>query len=114
MPVSVPYNKRTHCCGSLRKEHVGQTAILAGWVNSYRDHGGMVFIDLRDHEGITQLKFNPETDPDAHTIAGSLRNEDVIALRGDVAHRKGNINPGQSASMNTAGLGARLSRFTGT
>ena len=91
--MGVPYHQRTHNCGELRQADEGKTVVLAGWVNNYRDHGGMVFIDLRDREGITQLKFNPETDPDAHTIAGSLRNEDVIALRGDVAHRKGNINP---------------------
>ncbi len=91
--MAVEYNKRTHRCASLRSADVGQTVTLAGWVNSYRDHGGMVFIDLRDHEGITQCKFNPQTDPKAHEIARALRNEDVIAIRGDVATRGDNINP---------------------
>jgi aspartyl-tRNA synthetase len=91
--VPLPYNRRTHSCGQLRNEHIGQTVVLAGWVNNYRDHGGMVFIDLRDRDGITQLKFNPQTDPDAHGIAGGLRNEDVIVVRGEVASRGENVNP---------------------
>lgn len=91
--VAVAYNKRTHTCGCLRQEHVGESVTLAGWVNSYRDHGGMVFIDLRDHRGLTQLKFNPETDPEAHKVARALRNEDVIAIIGTVATRGANINP---------------------
>ncbi len=91
--MAIAYNERTHRCGSLRKENVGDTVTLAGWVNNYRDHGGMVFIDLRDHEGLTQLKFNPDTDPAAHEIARTLRNEDVIAIRGTVATRGENVNP---------------------
>jgi aspartyl-tRNA synthetase len=91
--VAVNYNKRTHRCGSLRKEDAGQTVTLAGWVDTYRDHGGMVFIDLRDHEGITQCKFNPQTNPDAHEIARALRNEYVIAIEGNVAARGENVNP---------------------
>ncbi len=91
--MAVAYNQRTHRCAELRKDHVGQNVTLAGWVNNYRDHGGMVFIDLRDHQGITQLKFNPETDPKAHEIARGLRNEDVIAVNGTVATRGDNVNP---------------------
>ncbi len=91
--MSVDYNKRTHRCGSLRLAQKGEEVTLAGWVNNYRDHGGMVFIDLRDHEGLTQLKFNPDTDPQAHEIARTLRNEDVIAVVGQVAPRGSNINP---------------------
>ncbi len=87
------YNQRTHRNGQLRAVHAGQGVTLVGWVNSYRDHGGMVFIDLRDADGLTQLKFNPETDPTAHGLARSLRNEDVIAIRGTVAPRGANINP---------------------
>ncbi len=91
--MGVAYNKRTHDCGRLRKTDVGQTVTLAGWVNNYRDHGGMVFIDLRDHGGLTQLKFNPETDPESHAVARGLRNEDVVAVVGNVAARGGNVNP---------------------
>jgi len=92
--VAVPYNKRTHSCGELRAEHVGQTVILAGWVNSYRDHGeNLVFIDLRDREGLTQLRFNVDTDPEATRIARTLRNEYCIAVRGKVLHRGDQVSP---------------------
>jgi aspartyl-tRNA synthetase len=92
--VAVPYNQRTHYCGQLRKEHVGQSVILDGWVHSWRDHGGMVFIDLRDRAGLVQLKFDPQTDPEAHRIARSLRTEYVVAVRGQVAARPADmINP---------------------
>ncbi len=91
--MAVAYNKRTHRNGALRSEHVGQDVLLTGWVNTYRDHGGMVFIDLRDADGVTQLKFNPQTDPQAHETARALRNEDVIAVSGTVAPRGENVNP---------------------
>ena len=80
-------HKRTHSCGgALRLEHVGQSASLAGWVNTYRDHGGVIFIDLRDREGITQVVFHPESG-DAHGQAGKLRNEDVISIEGKIVAR---------------------------
>jgi aspartyl-tRNA synthetase len=92
--VAVPYNQRTYYCGQLRAEHVGQSVILDGWVNSWRDHGGMVFIDLRDRAGLVQLKFDPQTDPGAHRIARTLRTEYVVAVRGQVAARPADmINP---------------------
>jgi len=91
--MPVPYHERTHDCGALRAEHVGTTVLLAGWVDNFRDLGGMVFIDLRDRGGITQLRFNPQTDPRAHDIARSLRSEYVIAVRGEVAHRGEKTNP---------------------
>ena len=92
--MPVPYNQRTHSCGDLRADHVGQPVILAGWVNSYRDHGeNLVFIDLRDRGGITQLRFNVDTDPEATRIARTLRNEDCIAVRGEVLHRGDQVSP---------------------
>jgi len=79
--------KRTHNCGQLRLENAGKKVTLAGWVHSYRDHGGLVFIDLRDKDGLTQLVFNPETRPDAHKLARTARCEWVIAARGIVQPR---------------------------
>jgi aspartyl-tRNA synthetase len=86
--------KRTHNCGQLRLEDAGKKVTLAGWVHSYRDHGGLVFIDLRDKDGLTQLVFNPETQPEAHKQARATRCEWVMAARGVVQPRgKGLENP---------------------
>ena len=64
---------KTISCGSVRAEHIGKTVTLAGWVHRRRDHGSLIFIDLRDRNGIVQVVFNPEQAPDAHRIAESLR-----------------------------------------
>jgi aspartyl-tRNA synthetase len=86
--------KRTQTCGSLRKSDVGKTVTVAGWVRSYRDHGNLVFIDLRDREGLVQLVFNPESQPDIHKTARDLRCEWVIAATGTVNNRsEGMENP---------------------
>ncbi|MCL6582107.1 MAG: aspartate--tRNA ligase [bacterium] len=86
--------KRTGSCNSLNKSHVGQQAVLMGWVQRRRDHGGVIFIDLRDREGITQVVFNPEYAPQSHKKAHEIRNEYVIAVRGKVCLRpEGMANP---------------------
>jgi len=92
--VAIAYSKRTCDCGTLRASDVGKPVILAGWVNNYRDHGdNLVFIDLRDRGGLTQCRFNVDTDPDATKLARTLRKEDVIAVRGEVISRGENVNP---------------------
>ncbi|OPZ97213.1 MAG: Aspartate--tRNA ligase [Planctomycetes bacterium ADurb.Bin412] len=86
--------KRTNNCGELRAKDEGREVVLAGWVQSYRDHGGVVFIDLRDRNGLTQLVFNPENNSNIHEQARSLRTEWVIGARGKVRHRAGGMeNP---------------------
>jgi aspartyl-tRNA synthetase len=85
---------RTHLCNQLRKDHVGQTVQLAGWVNSRRDHGGVIFIDLRDREGLTQVVFRPEEHPQVAEASHGLRGEDVIQVTGIVSARlPGTENP---------------------
>ncbi|MFH1778295.1 MAG: aspartate--tRNA ligase [Candidatus Omnitrophota bacterium] len=80
-------NFRTHSCSELNLENNNQPVILCGWVRARRDHGGLIFIDLRDREGITQLVFNPELDADLHRRAGELRSEFVIRIEGKVLPR---------------------------
>jgi aspartyl-tRNA synthetase len=79
--------KRSCYCGEPRAEAVGRELILTGWVHTRRDHGGLIFVDLRDRSGITQIVFNPEVDPDAHEKAKQLRSEDVIAVLGVLSRR---------------------------
>jgi aspartyl-tRNA synthetase len=86
--------KRTHNCGQLRLEDAGKKVVLAGWVQSYRDHGNLVFFDLRDREGLTQLVFDPESAPKAHELSRTIRCEWVIAATGSVRPRgEGLENP---------------------
>ncbi|HYZ75004.1 MAG TPA: aspartate--tRNA ligase [Chthoniobacterales bacterium] len=85
---------RTHHCNQLRAADVAQTVELSGWVASRRDHGGVIFIDLRDREGITQIVFRPENYPEVAKEAHSLHDEDVIRVKGKVAPRlEGTANP---------------------
>ena len=85
---------RTHNCNSLRKSDIGKDATLAGWVHVSRDHGGVIFIDLRDREGLTQVVFRPEENAELAKQAHSLRSEDVIQVSGKVAPRvPGTENP---------------------
>ena len=85
---------KSHNCGELRKNHAGQKVTLAGWVHRRRDHGGKVFIDLRDREGIVQVVFNPQVSQEAYQVAGSLRSEYVIQVTGEVVPRpEGTKNP---------------------
>ena len=86
--------KRSHDCGSLRIENAGQEALLMGWVNSRRDLGNLIFIDLRDRVGITQIVFDPQVNKVSHGKARILRNEWVIAVKGNVVSRiEGQENP---------------------
>jgi aspartyl-tRNA synthetase len=78
---------KTHTCGEPRLAHVGQTVTLAGWVNSRRDHGKLIFLDLRDRWGMTQVVANPEVSPVAHQAAAKVRDEYVVMVQGTVRQR---------------------------
>jgi aspartyl-tRNA synthetase len=89
-----PNGYRDSWCGRLTAERAGTQAHVAGWVHRRRDHGGLIFIDLRDRSGIVQLVFHPETAPEAHRTAHGLRSEDVVAASGVVGRRDPqNVNP---------------------
>jgi aspartyl-tRNA synthetase len=89
-----PNRYRDAWCGQLTAERAGTQARVAGWVHRRRDHGGLIFIDLWDRSGIVQLVFHPDTAPEAHRAAHSLRSEDVISAAGGVARRAAeNVNP---------------------
>ncbi len=84
---------RTHYCGHLNREHIGQTVTLCGWAHRRRDHGGVIFIDLRDREGMAQVVIDPDT-PEAFSIAEQVRNEFVLKVVCKVRHRpEGTVNP---------------------
>ncbi len=85
---------KDHSCGELNKSHLGKKVELAGWVDRRRDHGGLIFIDLRDRSGIVQVVFNPEVSKECHETASQLRNEYVVRVSGEVALRPaGTENP---------------------
>ncbi|MBW6487606.1 aspartate--tRNA ligase [Sulfurimonas sp.] len=85
---------RSHYCTDLSEANVGQEVVLAGWANSYRDHGGIIFIDLRDKSGIIQLTCDPEDNAGAHKAADGVRDEYVLIAKGTVRHRgEGLVNP---------------------
>ncbi|BDV43102.1 aspartate--tRNA(Asp/Asn) ligase [Geotalea uraniireducens] len=86
--------KRSHYCGDLTADDAGKTVTLMGWVMRRRDHGGLIFVDLRDREGIAQVVFDPARNVEAHGKAESIRNEYVVAVTGEVIRRpEGTINP---------------------
>ncbi len=86
--------RRTHHCNALGAEDVGTQVVLMGWVQRRRDHGGVIFIDLRDQQGLTQVVFNPELNPEVHAKAHGLRSEYVIGVKGKVEPRpEGMVNP---------------------
>src|SRR6266540_2587400 len=97
---------KTHSCGELRPSHEGETVALAGWVHRRRDHGGLIFIDLRDHDGLVQTVFNPQDNADAYAVADSCRGEYVLLAKGTVARRpKGTEN----SSLPTGEIEVRVS-----
>ncbi|HEY1594480.1 MAG TPA: aspartate--tRNA ligase, partial [Thermoleophilaceae bacterium] len=89
-----PNGYRDTWSGQVRADNVDQEIRVAGWVHRRRDHGGLIFIDLRDRSGVVQLVFHPETAPDAHALAQRLRPEHVLSAAGEVVRREaGNVNP---------------------
>jgi len=86
--------RRTHGCNELGKEDIGKEVVLMGWVQRRRDHGGVIFVDLRDRDGLTQVVFNPEINPQVHAKAHVIRSEYVLGVRGEVTARlEGMTNP---------------------
>ncbi|MEA5514799.1 aspartate--tRNA ligase [Nodularia sp. UHCC 0506] len=85
---------RTHYCGELRKKDIGETVTFYGWVDRRRDHGGVIFLDLRDRSGIVQIVSDPQRTPDSYEQANNLRNEYVVEITGRVTHRPDeSLNP---------------------
>jgi aspartyl-tRNA synthetase len=86
-PKKEPSMLKSHSCGTLNAAHAGQAVTLAGWVHRRRDHGGLVFVDLRDRSGLVQVVFNPAEAPEAHAVADRVRNEYVLQISGEVQRR---------------------------
>ena len=98
--------KRTHTCGDLTQQHIGQEVVLNGWVDAYRNFGGLLFVDLRDRYGITQVVFEPDAGHDLQVRASELRNEHVLGVKGTVAKRL----PGkENAKLKTGAIEVRAS-----
>jgi len=92
---------RTHHCNELRDSHIDQTVTLIGWVNSARDHGGVIFIDLRDREGLTQCVFHPDENPEVSALSHTLREEDVVQVTGRVSKR---LEGSENAKIGTGAI----------
>jgi aspartyl-tRNA synthetase len=98
MQETTPRVRRSYTtCGELNTGNIGETITIKGWVNRRRDHGGLIFLDVRDRYGITQVVANPENSPDAHKVAEGVRGEFVLAVTGEVSKRpEGTENPGMT------------------
>ena len=103
------FDKRTHTCGELRKEHVGQTVTLTGWVDVRRNLGGMVFIDLRDRFGKTQVVFSPQVNSETYAAAQTLRSEFVLSVTGKVQPRPAG---GENTDLATGAIDVAGSKLT--
>ena len=103
---------RTHTCGELSASHVGQETSLAGWVNSARNLGGLIFIDLRDRYGITQVKVDPQARPDLADLASSFRSEWVIGVKGQVAARPEEMKNAKMATGEIEVIASNLEVFS--
>ena len=87
-----PTSLRTHTCGDVSSKELNKKVSLCGWINTRRDHGGIIFIDLRDRYGLTQIVFDPEFNKEIHKSAEFLRREDCIQVIGAVKKRKKGFN----------------------
>ncbi|MBM3133272.1 MAG: aspartate--tRNA ligase [Chloroflexi bacterium] len=91
---------RTHSCNHLSTQQIGQTVRVAGWVNRRRDHGGLVFVDVRDRDGLLQVVFDPKAAPEAHRVADQMRAEYVVSVSGEISRRpEGTDNPNISTGQ---------------
>ncbi len=105
----IPNAYRSLHCNAIRAEHIGQNVTLAGWVNSARDHGGVIFVDLRDREGLTQVVFRPEENAEVAAQSHDLREEDVIQVTGRVEKR---LTGTENVKLDTGAVEVVVSSFT--
>src|SRR5688572_29155726 len=100
--------ERSHHCGELTAKDVGKEVVLFGWVQTRRDHGGVIFVDLRDRYGLTQVVFDPQVDPRVHDLGHHLRSEYCMGVKGKVTARPSRMaNP----KLKTGEIEVRLSDF---